>query len=287
MQQILSGLREPKLLGNGGTPDRRPPIDRKDYERAKQVAAPARTLAEAVVKQGLGSKFPVALEILNLADVPVPDVQPAGDPVPDPDPGVMEALRQRVNLMADTADIDHALQEFFSGLIQPLLEHHPYSLSPRISVQVSRKSEHRIDEGDWVEYKGGDTQLTKLAGRDKTLGRVVGVDKLGRPRIRWHNGQEWTKPYTLFYSHNAWSLRVLFAFQATERFPEAYGSYPADDGGVPGEPSQKQATSEHSVDPGSLKSGGEEGAGIPPETSPPDRSGQTNETVSSAQPPAP
>jgi hypothetical protein len=77
MQQLLSGLKQPKFLGNGGTPNRRPPIDREDYERARQVAAPARTLAEAVVRQGLGSKFPEALEILRLAKVPLPEVQPA------------------------------------------------------------------------------------------------------------------------------------------------------------------------------------------------------------------
>ena len=77
MQQILAGLKEQKLLGYGGTPNRRPPIDRKDYERARQVAAPARSLAEAVVKQGMGDRFPEALEILKLADIPVPVAQPA------------------------------------------------------------------------------------------------------------------------------------------------------------------------------------------------------------------
>jgi len=75
MQQILASLKEPKLPGRGGT-TRRPSIDRKEYERAKQVAAPARSLAEAVVKQGMGDRFPDALEILKLADIPVPKVQP-------------------------------------------------------------------------------------------------------------------------------------------------------------------------------------------------------------------
>ncbi len=58
MQQILASLQEPKLRGKGGTTTRRPSVDRKEYERARQVAAPARSLAEAVVKQGMGDKFP-------------------------------------------------------------------------------------------------------------------------------------------------------------------------------------------------------------------------------------
>ena len=282
MQQLLSGLKEPKFLGNGGTPNRRAPIDRKDYERARQVAAPARTLAEAVARQGLGSKFPEALEILKLAKVPLPEVQPACDRVPDPDPSVMEALRQQLSLMADTEEINHALREFLTGLIQPLLVHHPYSLSLRISVQVSRKSGRRIDEGDWVEYEGGDARLTKQAGRDKTLGRVEGQDRLYRPRVRWHNGQAWGKPYSLF---DRSPVRVLFDFQAAERFPEAYGSYPAAGGDAQKKPLHNRATSEDSVAFGSVKPGVEEGGGIPTETSPPDRSEQTNKTASAAQPP--
>jgi site-specific DNA-cytosine methylase len=79
MQQVLASLKEPKLSGKGGTTSRRPAVDRKEYERARQVAAPARSLAEAVVKQGMADRFPDALEILKLADIPIPDVQPAGD----------------------------------------------------------------------------------------------------------------------------------------------------------------------------------------------------------------
>ncbi|MGA2609825.1 MAG: hypothetical protein ABSH01_20495 [Terriglobia bacterium] len=266
MQQILASLKEPTPLGKGGTPDRRPPIDRDDYERARQVAAPAMTLAEAVVKQGMGDKFPEALEIFRLADVPVPDVQPASDPVPDPDPGVMEALRQRVNLMADTHEIAKALHEFFSGLIQPLLEQHQYGPSSTICVEVSRRGCSRIGEGDWVEYKGGDTQLTERAGRDKTLGRVVGMDNMGRPRIRWHNGQAWGKPYSLYHNNNASSLRVLFDFQAAAQFPEAYGSYPAEgEGAAAPSPEAKQGMSEEASCPLSMDAPEppSDGAGVP------------------------
>lgn len=178
----------------------------------------------------------------NVMDAPVP--QPAGDPVPDPDPGVMEALRQRVNLMADTHEIAEALQEFFSGLSQPLLEQHQYGPSSTICVKVSRRDCSRIAEGDWVEYKGGDTRLTERAGRDKALGRVVGMDTMSRPRIRWHNGQAWGKPYSLYHNYHASSLRVLFAFQAAQQFPEAYGSYPAEgEGAAAPSPEAKQGMS--------------------------------------------
>ena len=111
------------------------------------------------------------------------------------------------------------------------------------------------------------------------------MDNLGRPRIRWHNRQAWGKPYTLFHNDNARSLRVLFAFQAAGRFPEAYGSYPAAGGDAQKKPLHNRATSEDSVAFGSVKPGVEEGGGIPTETSPPDRSEQTNKTASAAQPP--
>ena len=77
MQQILASFKEPKLLGTRSATSPKAPIDRREYERAKQVAAPATTLAAAVVKNGLGGTFPEALEILKLANVPVPTVKPA------------------------------------------------------------------------------------------------------------------------------------------------------------------------------------------------------------------
>jgi hypothetical protein len=284
MQQVLADLKEPKPLGKGGTANRRPPIDRGDYERARQVAAPARTLAEAVARQGLASKFPEALEILKLANIPVPDAQPAGDRVPDPDPGVMEALRQRVSLMADTGEIGRALETFLKGLIKPLLERHPYAPSSTITVWVARKSGRYIDVGDWVEYEGRDARLTEQAGQDKALGRVVGQDRLDRPRVRWHNGQAWGKPYSLI----DWGrVRVLFDFQAAERFPEAYGSYPADSEGAPKEPSHDQAAPKHSVGPGSMKSGVEGGAGIHSKVPPQDQLEQAVAKVQAASPAPP
>ena len=72
MQQILASLKQPKRLGGVTTGSRKPPVDRDEYERATRVAVPARSLAEAIIKQGLGGKFPEAVEILKVSNVPVP-----------------------------------------------------------------------------------------------------------------------------------------------------------------------------------------------------------------------
>jgi hypothetical protein len=109
MQQILASLQEPKLPGKGGTTNRRPAVDRKDYERARQVAAPARSLAEAVVKQGMGDRFPDAIEILKLADIPVPDVEPAAiiaEVNPEPDwKGILTELAATLEQYGDRLPI--------------------------------------------------------------------------------------------------------------------------------------------------------------------------------------
>lgn len=76
MQQILASLRQPKVPGEGGPTRRKPQIDRKDYERARRLAAPGCSLAAAVVRDGLAGKFPEALEILKIADIAVPAAHP-------------------------------------------------------------------------------------------------------------------------------------------------------------------------------------------------------------------
>jgi len=70
---------DPNQAGDGGSsrPGDEPRIDRDEFERAKRVAAPAVSLAAAVMKDGLGSKFPQAAEILKAADIPVPAAPPA------------------------------------------------------------------------------------------------------------------------------------------------------------------------------------------------------------------
>lgn len=214
------------------------------------------------------------------AQAPLPPT--VGPLLPDPAPGTMDELSQRINQMADTHEIGGVLGAFFGGLAQSLLEQHPYAPSSRITIQVFRKNQGRIAQGDWVKHNGGDARLTKLTGQEKALGRVVGKDKLHRPRIRWHDGQAWTKPYNLVRDD---SVLVLFDFQVAEQFAEAYGSYPADGEAAPEEPLHNGTASDHFVDPGSLNSGVGEGGGIPSETSPPDRSEQANETAPAAQPP--
>jgi hypothetical protein len=81
MEQILASLKEPKAAdpGQAKANARKQPINRKEYERAKQVAAPATTLAVDVLKNGMGAKFPAALEILKLARIPAPLPGPASN----------------------------------------------------------------------------------------------------------------------------------------------------------------------------------------------------------------
>jgi hypothetical protein len=128
MQQILASLQEPKLPGKGGTTNRRPAVDRKDYERARQVAAPATSLAEAVVKQGMGDRFPDAIEILKLADIPVPDVEPAAiiaEVNPEPDwKGILTELAATLEQYGDRLPIPvikvlKTTQELLDGKAKP------------------------------------------------------------------------------------------------------------------------------------------------------------------------
>ena len=128
MQQVLASLKEPKLSGRASTTSRRPAVDRKDYERAKQVAVPARSLAEAVVKQGMGDRFPDAIEILKLADIPIPDVQPAAtvaDVNQEPDwKGILTGLAATLEQYGDRLPIPvikalRSTQELLDGKAKP------------------------------------------------------------------------------------------------------------------------------------------------------------------------
>lgn len=151
-----------------------------------------------------------------------------GDPVPEPDPGTLEAVRQRVFRMADVQDINKELEEYTTQLLAPLLATHPYAVRPRVGVYVRRlDNKERIAVGDWlesVEYCGN--RLKKLVGQPVAAGRVVSFDQLNRPKIRWHDGQKWSKPYSQFDGDG--KVRVLFDWQAAERYPEAFGTYPSD-----------------------------------------------------------
>jgi hypothetical protein len=147
----------------------------------------------------------------------------------------MEELRQRISRMADTDEIKETLEEFLYRLVKPLLEHHPYAPSQRITVSICRSSSRRIAVGDWVEYRGGSSRLTAQIGQEKSLGRVVGLDKLNRPRLRWYDGQGWKKPYSFIewsssectFSEDS-EVRMLFPYQAAAQFLEAFACYPIE-----------------------------------------------------------
>jgi hypothetical protein len=57
--------------------NRKPRIERREFERAHQVAAPAVSLATTIVKDGLADKVPQAVEILKAAGIPISETQPA------------------------------------------------------------------------------------------------------------------------------------------------------------------------------------------------------------------
>ncbi len=153
----------------------------------------------------------------------------AGDPVPEPEPGTLEELRQRIFRMADVEDIGDTVKKYLADLVAPLLQQHPLgALSHSVSAYVSRSNKSRVAPGDWVMYvkDGYSKRLRELIGEGITLGRVVGVDELRRPKIRWHDGKEWKKPYS-FYPNDG-DVRVLFDWQAAELQPRAFGTYPSD-----------------------------------------------------------
>jgi hypothetical protein len=150
-----------------------------------------------------------------------------GNPVPEPDPGTLEELRQRVFRMADVEDIRKELNEYTTKLLAPVLANHPYVVRHEVSVRVFRRGLWRIEVGDWlesVEYCGD--RLKKLIGHAAGLGRVVSFDQLNRPKVRWHGGQKWSKPYSRFDGDG--KVRVLFDWQAAEKYPESFGTYPSD-----------------------------------------------------------
>jgi hypothetical protein len=166
-------------------------------------------------------------------DVPSP-VSPRpilGETISEPDPGSLEEFRQTLHRIADTEDMERALRQRLAELVAPLVTGHPHgSVSQNITVRISRPSKQRIDVGDWMEY-GGKTKsdrLTEQIGSDRALGCVVGEDMLDRPKVLWHDGKQWMKkPYSLFDPD---AVRVLFDWQAAEKYPDAFNSYPRDAG---------------------------------------------------------
>jgi len=143
--------------------------------------------------------------------------------------GTNATLRDVFNRMADTTDIENALQDTLQKITLPMLDQHPYMqidtpFRPKLEISVTfyRAGRARISAGDWVEYRGGDNRLTKQIGAEAALGRVVEADAFSRPRITWFNGTKWMKPYALFDEE---AVHVLFADQAASAYPGAFDSY--------------------------------------------------------------
>jgi predicted small secreted protein len=149
--------------------------------------------------------------------------------VPDGNRDAMATLRNVYNRMADTADIENALEVALEEFVQPMMAEHPYMqvgkpYRPELQISVTfyRAGRARINAGDWVEYRGGDDRLKKQIGAEAALGRVVEADGFSRPRITWFNGTKWVKPYALFDEE---AVHVLFADQASSAYPEAFSTY--------------------------------------------------------------
>ena len=131
-----------------------------------------------------------------------------------PERSSLEELRQWISLMADTDDIQHAVQKYVNELFAPLREE---GLVLMFQVSARREGRERVDSGDWVE-------LTSRGGTDKQLGRVVDRDKLCRPRIRWFEDGGWQVPRSLFASSGD-HPHVLSATEAQDNYPDAFACY--------------------------------------------------------------
>jgi hypothetical protein len=199
----------------------------KDVLVGKSIKSDALRISRAVVLlEDLERALEEGFLLAAAPPVPAPVAPPiAGEPAADPDQGELEGLRRQIFRMADTAEISSCLVSFLKELVGSLLANHPFLPAPWINVQISRPEKRRIAVGDWVGYKGGGQRLTKQIGQEAGLGRVVGVDKLSRPRIRWNDGYVWKKPYSLFEES---AVHVLFDYQAAAEYPSAFKTYPAE-----------------------------------------------------------
>lgn len=155
------------------------------------------------------------------ADIKQRSETPESNAVPDLPLGVLDGLSRQINEMADTLEIDEALTSFIEQLIHPLLERHPYSPSASVSIHASRSGRgiwnvrSRMAVGDWLESLAGVPWIMSVAGREHTLGRVVGIDKHNHPRVRWYDGAHWTKACRMS-RYDSKAVRVLFASQAAK-----------------------------------------------------------------------
>lgn len=137
----------------------------------------------------------------------------AGNPMPEPDAGSFEELRQRIHRMADVRDIGEAVTAYVKELVQPLVIGHPLSLNINGNAYAGRKAGD-VQVNDWVENKDG----------KKMLGRVTDKDGMMRNKIRWFKDGQW-QPARSPIGDFSIVVRVLFDWQAAEKYPEAFATW--------------------------------------------------------------
>jgi hypothetical protein len=68
------------------------------------------------------------------------------EPLPDPEPSSLEALRQTLARMADVEDIEKTLNDFVTDLLTPVLVTHPHDLSYSLHVAVHLKDARNTEK---------------------------------------------------------------------------------------------------------------------------------------------
>jgi hypothetical protein len=283
MQQILTRLKEPKLLGTGGSPNRTPPADRKEYERARQVSDTAMILAEEVVKQGMGDRFPKAIEILKLLNVPLPDVQPSAIPHANMEHG-WEALAWLVDTLEQHGD---RLPIPVIKVLQSTRE----LLDGKAKAQVAMAKPAASPKPYRVEQKRGEDGRIYFAvvrkGRKAPLGTFE-LESEAESSCESLNSSPVAvlKKIDLNRPKRSCSDQVTTTGTGSaEQFPQSPGPHPPDPESAPKEPLKEGAASEPFAHPGpgSEQSIAEEGAGKSPEIPLPDRLEQASEIAPAPQ----
>jgi DNA repair photolyase len=133
--------------------------------------------------------------------------------VPEPQPGSLQELCQRVSRMADTDDMCPAVKKYLDDMFEPLRQQ---GINLSFTVSAGRRGRNRINFGDWVELVG-----IRVENR---LGKVVGNDKLDRPRVRWFNSGSWQSARSFIHNSDG-KLHVFSPDEARDKFPDAFACY--------------------------------------------------------------
>ncbi|PYV26577.1 MAG: hypothetical protein DMG24_06825 [Acidobacteria bacterium] len=193
MQQILASLKQPKRLGGVTAGSRKPPVDRDEYERATRVAVPARSLAEAIIKQGLGGKFPEAVEILKVSNVPVPGVQPAAIPNgAGKDPDWKAILTELVTTLERYGDRLPLLVLSQMRGVEKVLDLQLGQLPPSEPMAPAAKRYHvkkrtKSNTTDFIVMRDGDKSRYRVQSfryRKRSPGGLRGVEHVARCQHR-------------------------------------------------------------------------------------------------------